>query len=204
MNYLAHIHLARHSDLAMIGALLGDFEKSPGGGKYPRQVEQEIMLHRLVDSFTDAHPITRGVAQRFDPARRRFAGILLDVFYDHMLARDWARYCDVPLTTFIQRFYTALRTHAGILPISMHGAVEAMITQDWLGAYQDLAGIELTITRISRRLSRNREAFCAGMADLRDHYQDIADAFSAFYPELERHIQQHRSARAVEASPAPG
>jgi acyl carrier protein phosphodiesterase len=110
MNYLAHIYLARHSHDAMLGALLGDFVKMDGASLYPNAIAQEIILHRKIDTYTDQHPVIQHARSLFEPNRRRYAGIALDIFYDHVLAKHWQRYSDSDLDHFIQEFYKALQT----------------------------------------------------------------------------------------------
>jgi acyl carrier protein phosphodiesterase len=184
MNYLAHIYLASHSDDAMLGALLGDFVKPHGGHRFSAETEAEIVTHRKVDSFTDSHPIVLDAKALFAGPRRRYAGILLDVFYDHLLASNWARYADVPLDAFIARFYAALARRADTLPPNLARAAPYMIEQDWLGSYQRYEGVEIAIRRISTRLSKNGDLLRDGLEDLQAHYAALAAGFHVFFPEL--------------------
>jgi acyl carrier protein phosphodiesterase len=193
MNYLAHIYLARHSDEAMLGALLGDFVKPHSGSLFSSAIETEIVTHRKVDAFTDSHPIVLHAKQLFDGPSRRYAGILLDVFYDHLLARGWARYSAEPLQDFIQHFYGALARHAGVLPANLARAAPYMIEQDWLGSYLDYAGVEIAIRRISTRLSKNGHLLRDGLADLQAHHAQLASGFDAFFPELITFVETRRN-----------
>lgn len=193
MNYLAHIYLARHSDEAMLGSLLGDFVKPHSGSRFSPEVEAEIVTHRKVDSFTDSHPIVLDAKRLFSGPSRRYAGILLDVFYDHLLARDWARYCAEPLDGFIQRFYGALARHAAVLPPNLAHMAPRMIEQDWLGSYVDYAGVEIAIRRISTRLSKNGEQLRDGLADLKANDAELARGFHAFFPELIEFVENRRN-----------
>lgn len=184
MNYLAHVFLARQSDQAMVGAVLGDFAKASIVGIYAPAVELEIRLHRSIDIYTDSHAIVRDAVQLFAQPRRRFAGIVLDVFFDHLLARRWASYCDTPLRDFIDSFYRALATHEGALPDRLRDLAPFMIEQDWLGKYRDFAGVEWAVNRMSQRLSRNGDLLRAGLDDVREHYDAIAAGFDSFFPQL--------------------
>lgn len=184
MNYLAHIYLARHSEPAMLGALLGDFARGDVSGRFGPEIELEILLHRRVDSYTDRHPVFVQARQHFDPARRRFAGILLDVFFDHALSRQWQRYSSEPLPDFIARFYGALDYHRAILPADLAELAPRMTRQDWLGSYGELEGVEMAISRMSHRLSRNGELLRDGLLDLRAHYAELCASFDLFFPEL--------------------
>ena len=184
MNYLAHIVLARHSSLAMVGALMGDFVKADLGGRFPFELEREITLHRRIDSYTDQHRLVRAAVQRFAPERRRYAGILLDVFFDHLLSQRWAAYCPIPREQLIASFYHALDEHHTLLPEKLRGIAPHMIEHDWLGGYLDFAGVEWAIVRMSQRLSRNGHLLREGLADLRSHYGALGADFDLFFPEL--------------------
>jgi acyl carrier protein phosphodiesterase len=193
MNYLAHIYLARHSDDAMLGALLGDFVKPHSGDAFNDVIEAEILTHRKVDSFTDSHAIVLGAKALFEGPRRRYAGILLDMFYDHLLAINWHLYSDTPLPTFIARFYGVLERKAAILPANLARCAPYMIAQDWLGSYAEYAGMELTVRRISTRLSKNGDLMRDGLADLRVHYAQLAAGFQVFFPELIAFVEERRN-----------
>jgi acyl carrier protein phosphodiesterase len=192
MNYLAHIFLARHSDDAMLGAVLGDFVKPHAGLLFSPEMEAEIVTHRRVDSFTDSHPVVLDAKALFGEGRRRYAGILLDVFYDHLLAANWARYADVPLDALITRFYTALVRRADLLPPNLARIAPYMIEQDWLGSYRDYAGVDLAIRRMSTRLSKNGDVMRDALADLELHYATIETGFHRFFPELVDYVDGRR------------
>ena len=192
MNYLAHIYLARHSDDAMLGALLGDFVKPHSGDRFNAAIEAEILTHRKIDAFTDSHPQVLAAKALFDGPHRRYAGILLDVFYDHLLAKHWHHYSAVALEDFIERFYTALAERALILPANLARVAPWMIEQDWLGSYCDYAGVDLAIRRISTRLSKNGDVMRAALTDLKRHYAPVETGFHAFFPELIAFVESRR------------
>lgn len=194
MNYLAHIFLARHSDDAMLGALLGDFVKPQADDQFSLEMAAEILTHRKVDSFTDSHPIVLAAKALFNGPRRRYAGILLDVFYDHLLATHWTDYSSVPLSAFIDRFYRALERRADLLPANLARLAPYMIEQDWLGSYAQYAGMENAVRRISTRLSKNGDLMCDGLADLKEHHAALADGFHAFFPQLIAFVDARRGA----------
>lgn len=200
MNYLAHIYLARHSDDAMIGALLGDFVKPHSGEQFNAVMQAEILTHRKVDSFTDSHPTVLAAKALFEGPRRRYAGIVLDVFYDHLLASQWSRYSSIPLATFIKRFYTALAQRDELLPANLARLAPYMIEQDWLGSYQEYEGAEMAVRRISTRLSKNGDLMREALIDLKQHRATITTGFDAFFPELIAFVESRRSAQQHEAA----
>ncbi|MEC5385722.1 ACP phosphodiesterase [Uliginosibacterium sp. H3] len=185
MNFLAHILLARHSDDAMLGALLGDFCRPGQERDFSVETQREILIHRKVDAFTDSHPLVREAKTQFREHTRRFAGIALDVFYDHVLAANWARYSDQALDTFTRDFYRVLLARRSSLPDSAATVAQYMTSQDWLGSYIDFEGARLAVRRISRRLSKNGERLAEAADDLETHYARFATGFHAFFPELQ-------------------
>ena len=194
MNYLAHIYLASHSDDAMVGALLGDFVKPHAGLAFTPEMAAEIVTHRKIDSFTDSHPVVLDAKALFQGPHRRYAGILLDVFYDHLLARHWARYADVDLHAFIARFYAALSRHADVLPPNLARLAPYMIEQDWLGSYVDYKGVDIAVRRISTRLSRNGDLMRDALVDLEANYDVLEQGFQVFFPDLIAFVNARRRA----------
>jgi acyl carrier protein phosphodiesterase len=193
MNYLAHILLAQQSDEAMIGALLGDFCKPNDAGGYGKEIAREIFIHRKVDAFTDSHAIVLQAKSLFRQETRRYAGISLDVFYDHILARCWDSYCEVPLDPFVHHFYRALLARRETLPISLAAQAGRMASQDWLGSYRDFDSVKIAINRISQRLSRNGDFLKDSVEDLEIHYDELCDGFHAFFPDLIRFANYERA-----------
>lgn len=192
MNYLAHIYLASHSDDAMVGALLGDFVKPHSDHLLSPEMQTEVVTHRKIDSFTDSHLLVLHARQMFAGPSRRYSGILLDVFYDHLLAINWARYSATPLDQFIARFYGALTRRADVLPPRLALMVPRMIEQDWLGSYVDYEGVEIAVRRISTRLSKNGDVMRDGLVDLKRHAAAIAHGFDTFFPELISFVETRR------------
>lgn len=203
MNYLAHLYLARHSGPAMVGGIMGDFVKADVTGRYPIDVAREIQLHRYIDSYTDSHPAVKASAQLFPEGRRRYAGILLDVFYDHLLSLQWERWCAEPRQDMLDRFYAALADHDALLPERLRAMAPHMVQVNWLNAYDDFASVEKAVGRISLRLSRNGAQLREGIADLRRHYDAIGAGFEVFFPELVRFAEERREEMMAQPGGAP-
>ena len=104
MNYLAHLHLGGPAPQQLLGSLYGDFVKGSLEGRFPPALEAAIRLHRHIDSYTDRHPLVLAALARFPRERRRFAGIVLDVFFDHCLAAHGGNYAEQPLEQFTGAF----------------------------------------------------------------------------------------------------
>jgi acyl carrier protein phosphodiesterase len=189
MNYLAHLYLAADSPESRLGNLLGDFRKGLDLDTLSSAIVDGIQQHQRVDIFTDTHPIVRQAKLLVQADRRRFAGIFLDVFYDHYLSVHWSQYSQVPLRQFIDRFYESLISQQALLPDPLRRAVPYIIDQDWLGCYGTTDGIALTLQRMAKRM-RRRNPMADGIVDLLENYEAFDRSFSAFFPDLIDYVQQ--------------
>ncbi len=185
MNYLAHLYLSPPDEDAWLGSLLGDFVKGPLGDRYPPPVTAAIRLHRQLDTFTDAHAAVQRSKSRVSAARRRYAGVMIDMFYDHFLARSWAEFHDEPLAAFSARVYALLERRHRELPERLQTVAPRMAARDWLGAYADARNVGRALDGISTRLRRANRLAGAGEELLVDYAGFEAD-FRAFLPEAAR------------------
>jgi acyl carrier protein phosphodiesterase len=177
----------------LLGSLYGDFVKGPLKGCRPLSIEQGIRLHRAIDAFTDAHPVVLAGKARFPLARRRFAGILLDVFFDHCLARDWEQHSREPLDLFTARVYRVLAEEPD-LPPRLADIAPHMARHDWLGSYRIFGVLSRVIDGMGRRLSRPQWLHGA-FAELEQLYEPLSEDFAAFYPDLVRYVQERAALR---------
>ena len=188
MNYLAHVFLAGPCPDAIAGALLGDFVKgAQAAERYSAPIREAIALHRAVDRYTDQHPIVLASRRLVSPSRRRFGGIMVDVFYDHFLARHWSRYSTEALPTFSARIYAALTKHEATAPERLQRMLPRMRADDWLASYAEVEAIDAAINGISRRFKRTNN-LAGGADELLQHYGRFEEHFSAFFPQLLRHV----------------
>ena len=186
MNYLAHAWLARHSDDAILGALLGDFVFGQSNlPEWQPAIRAEIVRHRRIDQYTDAHPAVAAARGLFDNAGlRRYAGIVLDVYFDHCLARGWARWNETPLQDFTARVYRVLLVHRDELPPRLQAIAPRMAAHDWLDSYRERGNVDHAVRGIATRLSRNGDKLVACLDVLRAEEAQVDAAFEAFFPEL--------------------
>lgn len=182
MNFLAHLHLGGERPGQLLGSLYGDFVKGPLQDRWPADIEAGIRLHRQIDVFTDSHPVVLQAKQRFPRERRRYAGILVDLFFDHCLAAHWHDYASEPLPDFTARVYQVLREEAE-LPAKLALIAPRMAAQDWLGSYREFAVMEQVVAGMSRRLSRP-EGLAGGALELEQLYTPLLQDFREFYPQL--------------------
>lgn len=188
MNYLAHLYLADDSPEMLIGSILGDFVKGSIGNLYTPEIRNGIQLHRQVDSFTDSHDIVRQSKNIVAPPRRRFAGIMVDLFYDHFLAKQWATYSSIPLYDFSQQVYRVLLESQDILPNALRRILPHMIEQNWLTSYQEISHIARALNGISCRLKR-QNSLLNSAEELEWNYSLFEQDFHVFFPELIKFVE---------------
>ena len=155
MNYLAHALLSQPGELSLLGNLSGDHVKGPlPGWELHPDLRAGVARHRAVDAFSDRHAASRAARQRFPEGSRRFAGIFLDVLYDHYLSRHWARYCATPLPAFRREVYAAIAAHGNALPPGFAELAPHWAAADWLSAYASREGTRAVLERLVRRMRR--------------------------------------------------
>lgn len=191
MNYLAHLHLGGPGPQQMLGSLYGDFVKGRLEGRFAPPLEAAIRLHRQIDVFTDSHPLVLAALQLFCAERRRYAGIIIDVFFDHVLARHWREYHPQPLDQFTRQVYQVLRDEPA-LPGRLAAMAPHMIREDWLGSYRDFRVLEQVLNGIARRLSRP-EGLHGAFAEVRELYEPLSEAFRQFYPQVQGFAQAQQA-----------
>ena len=199
VNYLAHLYLAGDDPESLVGSLMGDFAKGAIDPALPPAIRHGVWLHRRIDSYTDSHPTVRDSKRRIRPEFRRYAGILIDLYYDHFLARNWSDYSDVPLDEFSQAVYRIVDANHHSLPVRMQRSMSYMIENGLLQSYREIRGIERALSGIEGRLkrpSRLREA----IVDLEHNHLALAEDFSVFFPDLIRYARQLSSCRGASVS----
>ena len=183
MNFLAHAFLSDGTADGLLGSLLGDFVKGPLDDRYRPAVRHGLVLHRRVDTFTDAHPVVAGSRARIVGTRRRYAGILVDMFYDHFLARHWDDYAAEPLDCFTRRIYAVLLAHRQELPERLQRIAPSIASSDWLGSYREIAATGIAVDRLGQRLTRGN-ALLGSVDELVRNYALFEHDFRRFLPDL--------------------
>jgi acyl carrier protein phosphodiesterase len=182
LNYLAHLRLSPADPQLRLGNLLGDFVRGVDVSLLPSRVQEGIAQHRLLDRFTDGHPAFRRSRARLGPAFARLSGVLVDVYYDHFLARGWERWGDGrTLPAFASETYRLLDEHRHSLTPPLRAALPHMVAQDWLGSYAEVEAIDATLARMAARMSRPT-SLAEGGRELRAHYEALQADFAEFFP----------------------
>src|SRR5688500_10815365 len=136
MNFLAHLYLSEKNPQIMVGNFLGDFVR---GRNLLERFEEDIVtgieLHRDIDAFTDTHPIVATSKKRLREKYRHYAGVIVDIFYDHFLAKNWSAYHEESLRDFAANAYRIIEQHMEILPPDARHMLPYMINGNWLLNY---------------------------------------------------------------------
>lgn len=183
MNYLAHLYLAGKDHELVVGNFIADAVKGNQINRFSEGIIKGIRLHRQIDMFTDAHPIIERGKAALRPKFRKFAGIVMDIFGDHFLAKNWHVYSPVPLQEYTESMYQLLHVYKDVFPERCRYTLHYMSMQDWLYNYQYIEGIKRALTGMARR-----SAFPSGMEnahkELERNYLFYQHIFHEFLPEL--------------------
>ena len=183
MNYLAHIFLSGNDVELMIGNFIADFVKGRKMDEYPEPIRNGIVLHRFIDDFTDHHPITSISKNRLYSRHHKYAGAIVDIYYDHFLAKNFSSYSEITLEDFTAKTYKTLSANKQVLPQRVLEFLPYMIERNWLLNYATLEGIGRTLTGVGRRLAFPNKLDSA-TDDLVENYASFEKEFFLFFPEL--------------------
>ena len=183
MNFLAHAHLSNGDRQLLVGNLIADSVKGKVKQTYPLPVQMGIDLHRKIDTFTDNHAVFRHSCDIIYEDARRFSGVVMDIFYDHFLARNWSRYASIPLDKFTVDVYHELGKHYEILPARVKRILPYMMAQNWLHSYANLKDLSRIFYGMDRRTGL-RSGMRTSVDLLEKNYKVLQEDFLAFYPEM--------------------
>lgn len=183
MNFLAHIYLSGDNDLIKIGNFMADGIRGKHFESYPLEIQKGIILHRAIDTFTDAHPIFRQSTKKLHEKYHHYAGVIVDVFYDHFLAKNWNMYSDENLDHFVARFYQSLNDNHINLSERTKGMMPYMIEHNWLVSYQTVEGINRILTQMDQR-TKNESKMRFATNELSEFYPEFEEEFTNFFQEL--------------------
>lgn len=190
MNFLAHLYLSGGDTDLMVGNFIGDFVKGRNlDDRYPERIAKGIELHRAIDEFTDSNAIVQESKKRLRAKYRHYSGVIVDVFYDHFLARNWNTYHEQPLEDFAHFTYELIRNTPVQLPDRVYAMLPYMERGNWLVNYAQIEGIHRALTGMSRRTpyeSKMEEA----STDLSRNYELFKKEFDDFFPLLQTHCKE--------------
>jgi acyl carrier protein phosphodiesterase len=193
VNWLAHVFLSKPNVEFQLGNLLADVVRGPQRDGMSAEFVRGAACHKAIDAFTDAHTIVKRSRGRISTEHRRFSGVLVDVFYDYYLARDWGRYSSVTLEAYTSAFYASVQAHEIKLPPEARTMLDRIIRHDLLGSYAEVDGVERALRRLSTYLdSRWQKQFALerSVRDLIAHDAAFAADFRDFFPALQAHVAE--------------
>jgi acyl carrier protein phosphodiesterase len=189
MNFLAHAYLSGNDPEVLFGNFVADGIKGTAAAAYPSGIKRGISLHRAIDQYTDSHEVVKQSVSRLQPVFHKYAVVIVDIYYDHFLARYWQEYSNEDLVAFSQKVYKTLIMRHRWLPARTKRALPFMIAQNWLVGYANLRDLD----RVFKGMSR-RARFDSGMENavgfLKLHYMHFENDFRIFFPQLIEFCEQ--------------
>nr|WP_288935601.1 acyl carrier protein phosphodiesterase [uncultured Allomuricauda sp.] len=183
MNFLAHIYLSFEDKEITLGNFFADHIRGNKFKHLPDRIQKGILLHREIDTFTDSHPTVRQSSKRLHKNYSHYSRVIVDIYYDHFLAKNWSDYSDTPLEDYVEDFYDLLEDNYDILPMATKRMMPYMIADNWLLNYANLAGIDRVLNGMNRR-TKNKSRMNFAILDLEEHYFDFENEFTSFFKEL--------------------
>lgn len=190
MNYLAHIYLSGTNDFIKIGNFMADSIKGHDYENYPNEIRKGILLHRFIDSYTDNHPIYRKSKHRLHEKYGHYSGVIMDIFYDHFLAKNWSNYSNEKLEIYAQIFYQLLQDNHAILTEKIQKMMPYMIGRNWLVSYASLEGISMILFQMDYR-TNHRVNMDESVVELKQYYKEFEDEFTLFFEELQQECKRY-------------
>ena len=188
MNFLAHIYLSNDEDFVKIGNFMADGIRGKSYSDFHYSIQKGILLHRAIDTFTDAHPIFRQSTKRLHANYHHYSGVIVDIFYDHFLAKNWQQYSPINLSDFVDDFHQLLESNYDLLTPKTKRLLPYMIAQNWLKSYQTVNGIEVILTQMDQRISSTNK-MQNSVVELNDHYDEFEAEFFLFFEDLRQFVK---------------
>jgi len=189
MNFLAHLYLSGDSDEIRIGNFIGDSVKGKYFDNFPKGIQQGISLHRKIDYYTDNHKVVKRSIVRLRPYLGKYAGVAIDMFYDHFLAANWEQYSSEKLDEFIQSSYKIMNDNMEFLPDRTKHMLPHMIADNWLLSYADVSGIDKALKGMARRTTFESNLENAS-SYLEKNYSSFKADFEEFFPDLKDFVSR--------------
>ncbi|MFC4739941.1 ACP phosphodiesterase [Flavobacterium ponti] len=188
MNFLAHIYLSDNNDFIKIGNFMADGIRGNDYLNYPDEIKKGIILHRYIDTFTDANEIFRISKHRLHERYGHYSGVIVDILYDHFLAKNWSNYSDESLTSFVYSFYQSLEDNYDVLSPKTKRILPVMIEHNWLESYASVEGISKILYQMDYR-TKFKSKMQFAVEELEMFYSDFENEFTLFFEELRNHVK---------------
>ncbi|MBT1703140.1 ACP phosphodiesterase [Chryseosolibacter indicus] len=190
MNFLAHAYLSGGNKEILVGNFIADFVKGKQQlALFDAPIVKGIELHRTIDSFTDTHAIVRETKVKLREKYNHYSGVIVDVFFDHFLAKNWHHYHSAPLTNFASDVYNTIQSYNDVLPVDVKYMLPYMIRGNWLLNYAKVEGVARTLSGMANR-TKFRSRMDEAVGELEEHYDYFHAQFEMFFPLLVAHAKE--------------
>ena len=183
MNFLAHLYLSKNNKNILIGNFIADSVKGKNYNDYLPEIKAGILLHRAIDYYTDTHPIVKKSMHRLNERYRHYDGVIIDILYDHFLAKNWINYSEIPLELYAENVYAHLQENVEIFPERVKILLPFMVEYNWLVGYASLEGIERVLNGMNKR-TKGISQMNLAIEDLKLHYNELEEDFTLFFEDI--------------------
>lgn len=188
MNYLAHVFLSGKNKELRIGNFIADSVRGKKFEGIPSQIVEGIILHRHIDTYTDSHPIVRKSKDLIRSNHGHWSGVVMDLYFDYFLAKNWNDYHPQPLLDYVSDFYADLLEYYEILPTKVQRFLPIMLEHNWLGNYGHLKGIDTIFKQMHRRTG-SKSTMKHAVEDLIEHEEALESYFSSFMKDIQTMVK---------------
>lgn len=192
MNFLAHLYLSKNNKNILIGNFIADAVKGNKHNMYPTEIQIGILLHREIDNYTDNHPIVRKSKRRLHERYGHYDGVIIDIIYDHYLAKNWLNYSEIPLDVYADDVYLFLESKNDIFPAKIQNILPFMIQYNWLVAYASKEGIKRVLEGMNKR-TKGISKMDLAIEDLNLNYNEFEQDFTTFFEDLKKFTEEKTS-----------
>jgi acyl carrier protein phosphodiesterase len=189
MNFLAHLYLSQNDTNIMIGNFIADHIRGNNYEGFSKEIQQGIFLHREIDTFTDAHKIVRKSKRRLHERYGHYDGVIIDIFYDYFLAKNWDNYSAIPLDIYTGSINKLFNEISAELPVKSQQFIKYMIEFNILFNYQFEDGIEKVLNGMNHR-TKGKSQMNLAIEDLKKLTKEFEEDFSLFFEDLRNFSNQ--------------
>jgi acyl carrier protein phosphodiesterase len=185
MNYLVHLYLSGKNKDILIGNFIADSVKGSKYKDYPTDIQRGIVLHRQIDTHTDAHPNFRTSTKLLHKNYGHYSGVIVDIFFDHFLAKNWSNYSSISLVNYAQECYSILNKNIKIMPEKAQYILPYMTKGNWLLSYASIEGISSVLSAMNRR-TNGRSGMDKATVELQQYYTEFEADFKIVFKDLKQ------------------
>ncbi|MDX1445879.1 ACP phosphodiesterase [Lishizhenia sp.] len=161
MNFLGHLYFSGNDTELMVANLYGDYVKGNKLHLLPPKIQEGVRLHRSIDNFIDTNPGVKELFHHLYPLLPKIAGIAVDLYFDHLLAKNWKKYHPQDFKDFVNAFYQQTNHLVYEYSPSFLIMLDYMKKGDWLYNYKNIEGLDSAARGLSRRISFPNDLFKA-------------------------------------------